>query len=304
MPQGRAGTRYILVALDTYTKFVQLYPIKRADTKTTINKIFNHNIPNFGKPNRIQSDNGSQFTAKNWAKRLKQENIIAVFSSVRHPQGNMVERIMRELGNFFRVLVREKHQSWSIWVNFTQNVLNETFHSTIGFAPSEVHLGIQPSRFWSNWIDKPPDLETTLESKLELALNNMMKNREKWRTNANKYLVPVLYDINDCVLIKQCNMYDAASAVTGKFMSIFAGPFKIAKVIKDCTYVLNFQDGKRRGIFQGSLLRPYFQEVDSSRPAESKESTSEGEVGESAEARSGEAAVAGTAALGSDGAGS
>lgn len=80
LPTGRGGTKYILAALDVYTKFVQLYAIKKADTKTTINKIFGHYILNFGKPQKIQSDHGSQFTAKAWEKRLRQEGITLVFS--------------------------------------------------------------------------------------------------------------------------------------------------------------------------------------------------------------------------------
>lgn len=83
LPTGRGGTKYILAALDVYTKFVQLYAIKKADTRTTIYKIFGHYILHFGKPQKIQSDHGFQFTAKAWEKKLKEKGIVLVFSSIR-----------------------------------------------------------------------------------------------------------------------------------------------------------------------------------------------------------------------------
>ena len=40
LPTSRAGTKYLLVTMDAFTKYVQLYAIKRADTRTTVRKIF------------------------------------------------------------------------------------------------------------------------------------------------------------------------------------------------------------------------------------------------------------------------
>lgn len=230
---------------------------KSKKTRTTISKIFNHYIPTYGKPQKIQSDHGSQFTANAWKKKLKDENILLVFSSVRHPQSNMVERIMRELGNFFRTLVGDKHKSWANWVEFIQNVLNDTFHSTIGFTPSELHLGRKPSRFWDSWISRPARVELSVEDKLQLALGSLVKNRDKWLNIVNTDLIPVQYNINDYVLLKQYNVSDADASITSKFLSIFVGPFRVSRLILDCTYVLEYEDGSERGTFHGSLLRPY-----------------------------------------------
>lgn len=62
-----------------------------------------------GKPNRIISDRGSQFTSPKWENRLRRENIVVIFSSVCHLQSNPVERVMRELGRVFRTLWADKH---------------------------------------------------------------------------------------------------------------------------------------------------------------------------------------------------
>ena len=61
-----SGFKHILVCIDAFSKHVVLYPLKRAVTKITIEKIFNDYIPQYGKPERIMSDHGTQFTSDMW----------------------------------------------------------------------------------------------------------------------------------------------------------------------------------------------------------------------------------------------
>ena len=64
--------------------------LREATTKATINKIFNDYIPRHGKPEKILSDQGTQFTSRKWVNKLKSENIKCMFTSIRHPQTNPV----------------------------------------------------------------------------------------------------------------------------------------------------------------------------------------------------------------------
>ena len=59
LPTPRAGSKYLLVAMDAFTNYVQLYTIKRADTRTTIRKNFDDYILKRGKPKAIQTDHGT-----------------------------------------------------------------------------------------------------------------------------------------------------------------------------------------------------------------------------------------------------
>ena len=52
----------------------------------------NDYIPHFGKPKAILSDHGTQFTSEKWINKLKGEGINPIFSFIRHPQSNPVER--------------------------------------------------------------------------------------------------------------------------------------------------------------------------------------------------------------------
>lgn len=112
LPKLTGGMEYIFVILDVFSKYIKLYPIKKEKTEVILGKLFNKYIPEMGKPNRVISDHGSQFTSPKWKNRLRKEGIKVIFSSVRHPQGNPVERVMRELGRLFRTLCADKHTRW------------------------------------------------------------------------------------------------------------------------------------------------------------------------------------------------
>ena len=105
-----------------------MYPLKKATTRACLKKLFDYYIPESGKPIRILSDNGTQFTADLWRTDLEKNNIKVTFSSVRHPESNPTERVMRELGRFFRSFCYEIHSSWSDHVPRIENLMNITTH--------------------------------------------------------------------------------------------------------------------------------------------------------------------------------
>lgn len=75
LPTSRSGTKYILAAIDAFSKFVVLYPIRSATARITIKKIFEDYVPRFGKPRRLSFDHGTQFTSPVWTKKLENEEI-------------------------------------------------------------------------------------------------------------------------------------------------------------------------------------------------------------------------------------
>ena len=84
------GPRWIqvpIVAIDTFTKWVEAEPVGRI-TKENIVKFLHGIVMHFGVPNRLISDNGTQFISK------KIENFYATYrikhpwSSINHPMTN------------------------------------------------------------------------------------------------------------------------------------------------------------------------------------------------------------------------
>lgn len=66
------------------------------------------------------------------------------------------------------------------------------------------------------------------------------------------------YREEDKVLVKAHNLSDKYSKQTPKFMAVFEGPYLIAKVIRNGTYVIKDpSNGKDRGMFHTNDIRAY-----------------------------------------------
>lgn len=156
LPRSIGGVEYVLVALDAHSKYVKLYPLKRATTRIALKKIEEQYIPELGKPLAILSDNGTQFTSNLWKSTLQQEGIRAIFSAVRHPQSNPTERVMRELGRLFRTLCSDAHTKWAKYIPVIESFLNVTVHSSTGFPPCKLHFRRRVTEQIDKLISFPP----------------------------------------------------------------------------------------------------------------------------------------------------
>lgn len=108
LPQSIGGVKYIFVVLDIFSKFVYLYAIRRETTDAAIRKMEDC-FRVMGKPRRVLCDNGSQFISPNWGIFLERSGVQSAFISIRHPQSNPAERVMRELGRLFRTYCSDRH---------------------------------------------------------------------------------------------------------------------------------------------------------------------------------------------------
>lgn len=64
LPCSTGGVEYILVVLDVFSRFVTLFPLKKATAKASVNRIREYFVK-MGKPERVLSDHGTQFCVEN-----------------------------------------------------------------------------------------------------------------------------------------------------------------------------------------------------------------------------------------------
>jgi len=64
LPRSKEGNTTHLVFFDTFTKWVELIPLRKATTATLIPAFRERIISHFGAPMKLVCDNGSQFTSK------------------------------------------------------------------------------------------------------------------------------------------------------------------------------------------------------------------------------------------------
>ena len=102
LPRSQGGCKYILAVLDIFSKYIKLYPLRRATTDTIVKRLIHEYIPTVGLFQKILTDNGTQFTSSKWEKMMTGLKVKSLHTTTYHPESNPVERANREIGRLLR----------------------------------------------------------------------------------------------------------------------------------------------------------------------------------------------------------
>jgi len=61
LPTAADGSKYLLVAVDAFTKWVEAYPLQDQEASTCITAVYNGMFSRFGLPRQLHSDQGRNF---------------------------------------------------------------------------------------------------------------------------------------------------------------------------------------------------------------------------------------------------
>jgi ribonuclease HI len=96
-PRAVGGYRYLYVAIDKFTKWPEATPVVNI-TKASAIIFLKSIVCRFGVPNRIITDNGTQFKSRHFQEYCENIGIQLCFASVAHPRSNdQVERANAEI---------------------------------------------------------------------------------------------------------------------------------------------------------------------------------------------------------------
>jgi hypothetical protein len=263
LPTGRGGVKHLFVCLDFFSKHVKLYPLKATTTKSCLKKLKYHYFQEVIKPITILSDHGSQFASPAWQKALAELGIQCRYSPIRHPESNPTERIMRELGKYFKIYCHETHKKWPELVPYIEDWLNSAISESTGYAPIELLNGQPKPDIFRKILKKKPDQfpkEESLANKLISAYATMKLKAEKRNLNRRTGRTQWKPKIGDLVIVKCQPASDAVQGVTSKFQRPYEGPYSISREVNPAIFQLSDPEGRIRGIFKITHLKPYLSE--------------------------------------------
>ena len=88
LPLGKKQHRFLIVAFDYFTKWVEVEPVTTITEAKVISFIWKNIICRFGVLHVIISDNGKQFDNPKFRKFCQDLEVKNHYSSPRHPQAN------------------------------------------------------------------------------------------------------------------------------------------------------------------------------------------------------------------------
>jgi len=135
------GNVVALMIVDHFSKFLMAVPLRDKKAETVTNAVAEHIIPRLVRlPNKILTDNGSEFISSTFNSLLNQYNIEHKYSTRFRPQGNgAVERSNRTITEFLKGINRQDIH-WDINLPRAIMVYNNTLHRQINMCPSQFIL--------------------------------------------------------------------------------------------------------------------------------------------------------------------
>ncbi|KAJ8894191.1 hypothetical protein PR048_006801 [Dryococelus australis] len=213
LPQSKAGTKYIFVRMDIFTKYTRLYALSKANTEVLLGKMRSF-IQEVGKPEVVLSEKGTQFISGLWQQELDELNIVPSTVSVRHLQGNPVEHIMKTIGSTLRTYL---HVATSV-----------TPHDALTYQRSE------PLNVLS--IPKLPDMQDAsmeqqpLQREVQQLISTRLYSEALKRKGGSKLSKLNNLEVGELVLVKTNLISSLWSQVMKKFFHLYEGPNEIYDV--------------------------------------------------------------------------
>ena len=125
------GIRYLLCAIDLFSKYVFVVPLKDKKGPTIINAFQSILDKSKRKPNKIWVDQGSEFYNNNFIKWLK-DNDITMYSTYNKGESVAAERFIKTLKN--KIYKRMTAISENVYYDLLDDIAdkyNNTWYSTI-----------------------------------------------------------------------------------------------------------------------------------------------------------------------------
>lgn len=142
LPETTRGNRHLLVVMDHFTKWCEVFSTKDQKATTVAQLLVSRVFSRFGPPTVLHSDQG-----RNFESNLMQEvcNLMGIHKSrttAYHPQcDGLVERQNRTLQDMLSSFVSEHRDDWDLWIDLAVYAYNTSSHESTGFSPYELVFG-------------------------------------------------------------------------------------------------------------------------------------------------------------------
>ncbi|VFQ67186.1 unnamed protein product [Cuscuta campestris] len=113
MPRVHGNFRWIIVAIDYFTKWIEAEPLVGGTAEQGSKFVSNNILSRYGVPKQITTDNGTQFEARDFNELLQGWKIKHTYSSVAYPQGNgQVENANRTIMDGIKKRLESYKGAW------------------------------------------------------------------------------------------------------------------------------------------------------------------------------------------------
>lgn len=274
-PRSPRGHQYLLVITDHFSKWVELFPLRKLTAKVIIEKL-REVFSRFGYPKALISDNASYFCAKVFRETCAALGIKHRKTTTYHPQSNVTERCNRNIKPMLAAFC-QRHRDWDSSLPELGFALRSTVNRSTGFTPAYLTFGREMLNPMDNVLrsssgenaapSASAEYARRLHDRMQEAFSKARQNlgvaRASQKAQYDKTHRDIRYKVGDLVLRRQHVLSDASKGFSSTLAPKWAGPFRVKETISPLVYKLaNLQSKSVGGAVNVSDLKPYVMRED------------------------------------------
>ena len=252
-----SGKRYVLVATDLFTRWVEAVPLADQSALSVARAFIESVVLRHGNPQALLTDQGPNFESHLLKEICELLKVKKIRTSIFHPRTDgQAERVNRVVKERITALGVE----WEETLPFVVHSINATVHSMTGFSPYRLVYGRDPPQFFER------SSEFSSRRSIHEYINQLEKNLRKVAMSAkvnsdsSKELAADKYRLKHACgwvpfavgsRVKYHNRYPNRN--NRKFSDRYIGPFTV-EARKGVVYKIMFKDGRYRWIHHDDLL--------------------------------------------------
>ncbi|KAL7863372.1 hypothetical protein SRHO_G00123560 [Serrasalmus rhombeus] len=141
-PRTEAGNRYVLVAMDFFTKWPEAYVVPDQSAVTTAERLVEEFFCRFGLPEELHSDQGRNFELQVMAEVCQRLGVRKTRTTPLHPQSDgLVERFNKTLATQLAILTDKQQRDWDRHLPLVLWSCRAAVQESTGFTPAQLMLG-------------------------------------------------------------------------------------------------------------------------------------------------------------------
>lgn len=269
-PKTNDGNKYILVAIDYFSKWPEAYAIPNQEASTVAKVLVDNMFTRFGVPLEIHSDQGRNFESNVFKSICEVLGIKKTRTTPLHPQSDgMVERFNRTLEEHLSKVVEKQQRDWDRHLSLFLMAYRAAAHDSTGVTPAKIVFG-RETRLPCDLIFGSPssttqDVSTYVgELKQQLmSLHELVRERLKIASDKMK----TRYDLKANSAGFQENakvwLYNPRrrKGVSPKLSPNWEGPYKVIKRINDVVYRIQQGPRSKMKVVHLERLKPYHGDI-------------------------------------------
>jgi transposase InsO family protein len=236
LPRTRQGHVGILVVLDGFSKFVNLFPVKQMTSAAVAGCLERVYFPAFGTPRQLVSDNAKVFRCKLFKDLCFRWGIFHITTTPYYPQGSLVERVNRNLKSALKIYHSKAQDKWDVGLPWLATAFNTAHHESTRFTPDVLFLGRE--------IKGPLETRWDLSSMSadgnkgpsrafwQQAFDHLKRARDRVAERYNRRRREHDYKVGDRVMFRRNLISSKPLQLSSKLMLRWSDPVVIAKFVR------------------------------------------------------------------------